>query len=352
MENPFLDAWFAGSKTLFEHQSEWLAGSSSDKNFEQSQYFFNIAEESWKQCESQYQAWVSSAEQWLEKTQSEQGLDSQQAYKNSINDEFKAFKSLLSPNVFFQSGVNGFERVVQQLVNGPEFADIGNVEKEFIAISADWKAFQSACADYQTIIASSWATAFSEFTEKINSEQLLQSQSQKELLSIWLSQADKALVDMQRSDDFLKAQRNLVSASTKFKQKQTAMVEAWCESISIPTRSEIDDVHKVVYELRREIRQLKQEINKLKKSEFKEGVELKKGQQGTSTKKVKKDSIISKKPTAKKKASTAKKKASTTKSTNKKTPIKPVISKGEISAKGAKSSKKSPSKKKLGNANE
>ena len=341
MENPFLDAWFAGSKVLFEHQSEWLTDSSSDKNIEQSQYFLNIAEESWKQCESQYQAWVNSAEQWFEKNQSEQGLGSQQA-KNNFNKEFEAFKPLLSPTIFFQSGINEFERVFQQLVNGPEFADIGNLEKEFMAISADWKAFQSACADYQTIIASSWARAFNEFTEKINSEQLLQSQSQKELFSIWLSKADKALIDMQRSDDFLRAQRNLVSASTKFKQKQTAMVEAWCESISIPTRSEVDDVHKVVYELRREVRQLKQEIYKHKKAASKDDGELKQGRKKTPVKKVRKNLT----------ASIAKKKTSTVKSTNKKNPIKQVVTKKQTSSKSAKSPKKSHSNKKLGDANE
>jgi len=98
------------------------------------------------------------------------------------------------------------------------------------------------------------------------SEQSEQDQisSIREAIDEWLKIANQQLLDTQRSEEFLQAQKELVKAATSFKVKTREMVEAWSETFDVPTRSEINDLHKTVYALRSELRKVNNELAELK----------------------------------------------------------------------------------------
>jgi polyhydroxyalkanoate synthesis regulator phasin len=97
------------------------------------------------------------------------------------------------------------------------------------------------------------------------------------MMQRWLKVANESLIKAQRSDEFLAAQRKLFKTNTQYKLKQREIIEAWCEAYTMPTRSEVDDLHRMVYELRRELRQLKKqnEASKPTASAPKKAVEYK-----------------------------------------------------------------------------
>jgi hypothetical protein len=65
------------------------------------------------------------------------------------------------------------------------------------------------------------------------------------------------LLEMQRSEAFLEAQARSIRASTELRMAQHELVEFYGERYGFPTRRELDDVHKSVTELRRELRALR-----------------------------------------------------------------------------------------------
>ena len=71
------------------------------------------------------------------------------------------------------------------------------------------------------------------------------------MLDRWLVIANDELIRTQRTDEFLKAQRELLAAGVTYRLKERELVEVWCETHSIPTRTEVDDLHRTVHELRR-----------------------------------------------------------------------------------------------------
>jgi hypothetical protein len=74
---------------------------------------------------------------------------------------------------------------------------------------------------------------------------------------LWTETANRVLLEMQRSEAFLEVQALMIRASTELRIAQHDLVEFYGERYGFPTRRELDDVHKTVTELRRELRALR-----------------------------------------------------------------------------------------------
>ena len=62
-----------------------------------------------------------------------------------------------------------------------------------------------------------------------------------------------------RTPEFLDAQRRLTRSSTECRLAEREIMEAYCEMHHIPTRTEVDELARAVYELRRELRAMKRD---------------------------------------------------------------------------------------------
>lgn len=82
----------------------------------------------------------------------------------------------------------------------------------------------------------------------------------KESLKLWLDTANQVLLETQRSEKFLAAQRRLLRDGMEFMLAERELVEALVEPIGLPTRSEIDEVHQNVHELKRRVRSLEKAL--------------------------------------------------------------------------------------------
>jgi hypothetical protein len=80
--------------------------------------------------------------------------------------------------------------------------------------------------------------------------------SWRELLALWVETANTALLETQRSEAYLKSQRKILMASTDLRLAQQEIATFYSEMFGYPTREELDDVHRTVTELRRELRAL------------------------------------------------------------------------------------------------
>lgn len=79
----------------------------------------------------------------------------------------------------------------------------------------------------------------------------------RDLNRLWLESADKVFTRMYASEEYLAAQRKLSAAGMSFKLRQQEVVEMVLKGLNLPTRSELDDAYKTLYELRKEVKALK-----------------------------------------------------------------------------------------------
>lgn len=138
-------------------------------------------------------------------------------FNNKILKGFEAWTNLYRASVNYQIllthiQVQSFEALMQELVT---LAEKGEP-------ITDWRKFQDL-----------WSRIFDEGFEKA-----------------FLSEVN------------LKTQGNFLNALNAYRMQQQDLLELWLNSINIPTRTEVDEIHKTIYELRKEVKQLKKRLAK------------------------------------------------------------------------------------------
>jgi polyhydroxyalkanoate synthase subunit PhaE len=76
----------------------------------------------------------------------------------------------------------------------------------------------------------------------------------KAVLALWAATANRQLLETQRSEPFLATQAAMIRASTELRMAQQELVEHFGRQFGFPTQAELDDVHRTVTGLRREMR--------------------------------------------------------------------------------------------------
>jgi polyhydroxyalkanoate synthase subunit PhaE len=164
---------------------------------------------------------------------------------------------IFDPSAWF-AGTDGMDAALNRLAQGPRLADLWNTERQILAVFNAWTALRRRNLEHNTVMLEAWLQAASSFAkilnEKADRNEALE--SWREVLALWAETANNVLLETQRSDAYLKSQRELLKASTDLRLAQRAMAELYSQMFGYPTRAELDDVHKAVTELRREVRAL------------------------------------------------------------------------------------------------
>jgi class III poly(R)-hydroxyalkanoic acid synthase PhaE subunit len=187
-------------------------------------------------------------------TQNLQGADQ----ANPLMAEMLA--KTVDPRGWF-SATNEVDQTLQRMAEGPQLADLWNTERKFMAVSNAWVAMRRHSLEHNTVMLEAWMKAAGDFARTLNerAERGETLESSREVTALWVETANEVLLEAQRSDAFLETQRDLLRASTDLRLAQQELAEFYSEMFGYPTRTELDDVHKTVTELRRELRAFKRE---------------------------------------------------------------------------------------------
>lgn len=147
---------------------------------------------------------------------------------------------------------------IRRLTEGPRFADLGAVERRVAKVMQLWLEVQQRARAYEAVVAGAWMEAnkrfAAEFQERVRAGTA--PTRPKEALKLWLDVANRTLLETHRSARFLEAQGELLRRGMDFLLAEREMVESLVEPAGVPTRSEIDEVHRSVLDLRRRVRTL------------------------------------------------------------------------------------------------
>src|SRR4051812_48300757 len=167
---------------------------------------------------------------------------------------------IFDPRGWF-SATNEVDQTLQRMAEGPQLADLWNTERKFMAVFNAWVAMRRHSLEHNKVVLEAWLRAAGDFAKTLNerAERGETLESSREVTALWVETANEVLLETQRSDAFLKTQRDLLKASTDLRLAQQELAEFYNEMFGYPTRTELDDVHKTVTELRRELRAFKRE---------------------------------------------------------------------------------------------
>ncbi|MCG8351689.1 MAG: class III poly(R)-hydroxyalkanoic acid synthase subunit PhaE [Chloroflexales bacterium] len=157
---------------------------------------------------------------------------------------------------------DAYERTFGRLVQSPRMGFNRELEEKLLRGFDAWTDFRRVSMDYQIVLADTWSRVFERVMRELVTlnGQGKQIQSLRDLLRLWTDVADKELEAAFQSETYVKAQSRLFNATMQYRLREQAIVETYLKMSYIPTRSEVDEVHRNIYELRKELKALKKEL--------------------------------------------------------------------------------------------
>jgi hypothetical protein len=164
---------------------------------------------------------------------------------------------LFDPRAWFSS-LGGMDEALQRMAEGPRLADLWDTERKLLNVFNAWTALRRRSIEHNTVMLEAWMRAAGAFAKTLNhkADRKEPLGSWREVLALWVETANTALLETQRSEKYLKSQREILKASTDLRLAQQELAAFYSEVFGYPTRAELDDVYRTVTELRRELRAL------------------------------------------------------------------------------------------------
>lgn len=149
---------------------------------------------------------------------------------------------------------------------GPDLAIGFESFRRSLRESREWMAYATAVENMRRVTAEGWMRAFRRFVDAL-SQRMDEARKAggdtpdwRAMQVLWREIADQELATMQRSETFLAAQRDLIREQIAVRRLLRGRVEEMARLIGLPTRAELDDLHRVVDGLRREVEALRRRM--------------------------------------------------------------------------------------------
>jgi class III poly(R)-hydroxyalkanoic acid synthase PhaE subunit len=161
-----------------------------------------------------------------------------------------------------------FGSLTQSPILGPSREFNGKLLRSFDA----WTDLYRASIDYQAVLASIQVSSFEELMQELVRQaeaELKQGEKGKEQVkdwryfqNVWTNIADRVFHEAFCQEDNLKIRGKFLNALNIYRIRQQELTELWMKllNVPVPVRSEVDEIHKNIYELRKEVKRLKKSV--------------------------------------------------------------------------------------------
>ena len=244
--NDWLKFWSENQKSLFQ---AWVEGKPPPFAFRGEP----PPGDAFKAADQMSDLMRSSMEQWA--------ALSKDAWTQAGRFDADAIKKLFDPAEWKRAGSH-FDMGLEKLTEGPTYATLWDLDRKMLNVQKLWMERARDVEQYWEVVQGAWTRATERFMKAVNDPKGEPIKTGRQMLDLWLATANKALLEMHRSQEFLEAQRRMTRSSTEYRLAEREIAEAFCDIHHIPTRTEMDEMQRVVTELRREIRALKKPVPK------------------------------------------------------------------------------------------
>jgi polyhydroxyalkanoate synthase subunit PhaE len=122
--------------------------------------------------------------------------------------------------------------------------------------------FFKANFDYQILLLDVWLKTSEELMRDLASSDKKGEtlQDGQQLLPVWSSVFDRVFLQTFRAEDALKVRGNFFNSAMIYRLHQQQLMEVFLKIYGLPTRSEVDEIHRSIYEMHKEIKILKKAL--------------------------------------------------------------------------------------------
>jgi class III poly(R)-hydroxyalkanoic acid synthase PhaE subunit len=154
---------------------------------------------------------------------------------------------------------DAYERTFGRLMESPSLGHTRELNEQLLKGFDSWLDFRRASFEYQVVMSETWCRSFERFIGKMVSlaEAGKPVEDLRQLLFLWLDVVDENFLAVFRSDEYIQMQGQLMNAANTYRIHERDIVEAFLKISHLPSRSELDEAYRRIYELRKEVKELK-----------------------------------------------------------------------------------------------
>lgn len=167
---------------------------------------------------------------------------------------------LIDPAEWSKALASGIDTSLERLTEGPVYATPTDIDRKVRKAQQLWLARAKAIEGYRQQLQAGWMRAFERMLKALNDPGGAPLKSPRDVINLWLDVANEELLEMHHHPDFLEAQRKMTRAAAEYRLAEQELAEIFCALHHIPTRTEVDEAHKAIVELRREVRALRRQL--------------------------------------------------------------------------------------------
>jgi poly[(R)-3-hydroxyalkanoate] polymerase subunit PhaE len=154
------------------------------------------------------------------------------------------------------------ERTFGRLLQSPSIGFTRELNEKLLGAFNAWLEFKRANMDYQVALSAALSRSTAKFLQELavragKGESI---DGLRELLRLWGDTLDEVLIESFRSDEFAKVQGRLVRAAMAYRIREREAVDVVLKIGHVPTRRDIDEVARSLYELRKEVRAVSRSV--------------------------------------------------------------------------------------------
>lgn len=158
---------------------------------------------------------------------------------------------------------DAFNQTAGRLVGVPSMGLLREFNEKMNRGFIIWQENQQAGVEYQGLVTNTWVDAFEAFMQKLldlaRAGETIDSQDK--LLDLWVEVADEQFIALFHSDTFTQIQSKYINSSMALRRQQRELSEVWLRMNDLPTRSEINEAHHAIFQLRQEVKTLKKAVH-------------------------------------------------------------------------------------------
>jgi class III poly(R)-hydroxyalkanoic acid synthase PhaE subunit len=163
---------------------------------------------------------------------------------------------------------DAYQQTLAHLVASPGLGMTREFNERFQLGFDAWVSWQLATLEYQGVLSQIWDQAIKKFQEDILSlaEKGEKIETLRDFVLLWTRGAEDVFTDAFRTEAYVLAQGQMLNAAMAYRVREREIIEVFLKVYDLPTRSELDETHRRIYELRREVKALRKEAGALKKT--------------------------------------------------------------------------------------
>jgi polyhydroxyalkanoate synthesis regulator phasin len=157
---------------------------------------------------------------------------------------------------------NELSATIERMAQGPQLADVWDIDRKLGLAVAAWIEMRQRLASYSAVASAPWTEASKRFVEAMSATGTSEAPGPewREAFAKWSEISNQELIRNQRTEDFLKAQKELLQAGLELRSRQDDVADSVSAMLGLPTRKDFDEVTRQLTELRREVRALERRI--------------------------------------------------------------------------------------------